>query len=34
MNIINANHIKALEIKLALWLAPFLPPKEMWLQTS
>jgi hypothetical protein len=30
----NANHIKTLEIKLALWLAPLLPPKEMWVQIS
>jgi hypothetical protein len=29
MNKTNANHIQTLEIKLALWLAPFLPPKEV-----
>ncbi len=30
----NATQIKTLEIKLVLWLAPFLPPKEMCVQTS
>jgi len=29
MNKANANHIKTFEIKLALWLAPLLPPKEV-----
>ncbi len=28
----NANHITTLEIKLVLWLVPFLPPKKMWVQ--
>jgi hypothetical protein len=27
MNKTNANHITTLEIKLALWLAPFFPPQ-------
>jgi hypothetical protein len=30
----NANNIKTLEIKLALWLTPLLPSKEMWVQIS
>ncbi len=30
----NANHIKTFEIKLFFCLAPLLPPKEMWVQTS
>jgi hypothetical protein len=30
----NVNQIKILEIKLVLWLAPFLPPKEIWVQIS
>ncbi len=34
MNKTNANHIKTFEIKLALWLIPFFPPKDMWVQTS
>jgi hypothetical protein len=25
----NANHIKTIEIKFVLWLAPLLPPKEV-----
>jgi hypothetical protein len=31
---IYANQIKTLKIKLVLWLAPLLSPKEMWIQTS
>jgi hypothetical protein len=34
MNKRNANHIKTFEIKLALLLAPLLPPKEMWVPTA
>ncbi len=33
MNKANANKIKTFEVKLALWLVPFLPPKEMLVQT-
>ncbi len=34
MNKSNVNNIKTFQIKLAFWLAPLLPPKEMWVQIS
>ncbi len=34
MNNANANHIKTIEIKLAWWLAPLFPHKEIWVQIS